>query len=420
MPPQRAADDVLRSMYGEAPPPCPAPRAEPNFEDDASESTAHRIRPGVPVGSDMLLIDLPADLLMEVYAHIQLPCALKRVCWTLYRAGPTQEECVRPLSYLVKSSSLFRWAYRLGCPFVWNADLAAKMARHGALESLRWARHQGMPWDERAATAAGKHGHLETLQMLMACGAPINPGEIVKRAAGYGQIHVLDHMAMDEGHQIVMNEWMCTGAARNGKLEALQWLRAHHCPWNAWTVVNAAIGGHLHVIEWARANGCPWNRQATMWAARNGHMEVLQWLRRNNCKWDEKACMWAARNGHFEVLKWLRADGEGRVCPWTAETCWAAAASGHLHILQWAMENGCPAIWTTWAGAALAGQIPVLRWLHSRGWKRHAVNKDDSVGMCGRGVVHENVLRWLKTMDRWDRVRAHVTGKAYHFKACAS
>ena len=90
MPPQRAADDVLRSMYGEAPPPCPAPRAEPNFEDDASESTAHRIRPGVPVGSDMLLIDLPADLLMEVYAHIQLPCALKRVCWTLYRAGPTQ------------------------------------------------------------------------------------------------------------------------------------------------------------------------------------------------------------------------------------------------------------------------------------------------------------------------------------------
>lgn len=368
----------------------------------------------------MLLTDLPADLLLEIYARVQLPCALKRVCWTLYRAGPKEEECVRPLSYIVKSLSLFRWACRLGCPFVCDADMAAKMARHGANESLRWAYNQGMPWDERAGTAAGKHGHLETLQMLIANHAPINAKAIVRTAASHGQMHVLEWIMLDGARcEVALDELMCSGAARNGKLDALQWLRARHCPWGALTIADAAAGGHLHVIEWARANGCPWDRQATMWAARNGHFKVLKWLCRYNCKCDEKACMWAARNGHFEVLQWLRAHGEGRVCPWTAETCWAAAASGHLHILQWAIENGCPATWTTWAGAAVAGHIPVLRWLHSQGWKRHAVNKDDSVATCGRGAVHEDVLRWLKTMDRWERVRAHVTGKAYVFKACA-
>ena len=409
-------DDILKRMYGGAPPPCPTPCAfTPN--DDAPDVTTIWVRPGMalePPG--MLLIELPTDMLMEVYARLQLPCALKRVCWTLYKAGPSQEECVRPLSYLVKSSPLFRWAYRLGCPFVWNADLAQRMARHGALESLRWAHREGLPWDHRAAISAGKHGHLETLQMLAVCGAPVDPKEIVKKAASHGQIHVLEWIAAEEGYQFVMDEWMCIGAARNGKLAALQWLRARHCPWNAWTVVNAAIGGHLHVIVWARAEGCPWNRQATMWAARNGHLEVLQWLRRYGCKWDEKACMWAARNGHFEVLQWLRAGGEGGVCPWDAETCWAAAAGGHLHILQWALENGCDAIWTTWAGAALAGQVHVLRWLHSQGWKRQGVTKDDERNSIGRATCHTDTLRWMATMDRWDRVRAHVTGKAFYFK----
>ena len=421
--PAAKLDEVLQAMYGGAPPPCPAPRAFTPDDDDV-DGLAFRtayIRPGEKLNPPgMLLTDLPADLLLEVFARLQLPCALKRVCWTLYKAGPSQKDCERPLSYICLSARLFRWAYRLGCPFVWDADLAARMARYGSVDALRWAREQGMPWDHRASEAAGKHGRLETLRMLKACGAPLNPKEVVKKAAAHGHVHVLDYIVDEERYAPVLDEWMCAGAARHGKLEAIQWLRQRHCPWHAWTIVNAAIEGHLHVIEWARANGCSWNRQATMWAARNGHLEVLQWLRRYGCKWDEKACMWAARNGHLEVLKWLRAGGEGGTCPWNGETCWAAAASGHLDILQWAIENGCPAIWTTWAGAALAGHIHVLRWLHSQGWKRHGVNKDDSIGMCGRGKVHEDVVRWLKTMDRWDRVRAHVTGKAFYFKAYGS
>lgn len=397
---------ILRGLFGAGPPPLPQPG--PTSSGTGAIDVAPPPTAKAYTGGDFLLSDLPVDLLRELYTRIALPCALKRVCWALHRAGPKETES--KLSDIVKSSWRFRWAYRLGCPFVWNADLAARMARHGAQEALRWAHREGLAWDDRAGVNAGKHGHLETLKVLAFCGAPIAVKEIVKRAATHGQIHVLDWL-VDEDYSLRMDEWACLGAARHGQLAALQWLRARHCPWNAWCIVYAAMGGHLHVIEWARANGCAWNRQATMWAARQGHLEVLQWLRQHGCNWDAKACMWAARNGHFEVLQWLRAGGEGGLCPWNSETSWAAAANGHLHVLQWAIERGCPAIWTTWAGAALAGHIPVLRWLHSQGWKRHGVNKDDAVGVCGRGAVHPDVLRWLKTMDRWDRVRAHVASR---------
>ena len=77
--PATKLDEVLQAMYGGAPPPCPAPRAfTPDDDVDALAFRTISVRPGTllePPG--MLLIDLPADVLSEVYARIQLPCALK-------------------------------------------------------------------------------------------------------------------------------------------------------------------------------------------------------------------------------------------------------------------------------------------------------------------------------------------------------
>ena len=54
--------------------------------------------------------------------------------------------------------------------------------------------------------------------------------------------------------------------------------------------------------------------------------------------------------------------------------------------------------------------------MHSQGWKRQGVTKDDERNSIGRATCHADTLRWMATMDRWDRVRAHVTGKAFYFK----
>ena len=399
-------DETLQAMYKGAPPPLPGasqtyPLTPEEREDEPPPAKAYS-------GGDFLLSSMPPDLLKELYAYIALPFVARLVCRAMRDAHPERTEVL--LSHIVKSQWTFMWAYRVGCPFEWSVELSAKMARHGAMGSLRWAHMNGMPRDRETCYRAARCGHLETLKLACATGCPIMTEYVAKGAAIGGHVRVLEWLHAH--YAIPWDEWTTIGAARHGQLAALQWLREKGCKWNSWCIVNAAIGGHLHVIEWARANGCRLSREAMVWAARNGHMHVVTWLRQNGCNWNAKACMWAAKNGHFEVLQWLRVGYDATwPCPWCAETCWAAASGGHLEILEWCMENDCPATWTTWAGAALAGHLHVLRWLHRRGWKRHPVSTDSAVKCEGRTKCHEDTVRWMKTMDRWDRVRAWVASR---------
>ena len=109
----------------------------------------------------------------------------------------------------------------------------------------------------------------------------------------------------------------CTWAASDGRLDVLQWARAHGCEWNWQTCARAAWGGHLAVLKWARENGCEWDELTCAWAAQGGHLEVVRWARANGCHWDEWTCAYAAGGGHMEVLKWARANG----CKWESDTC---------------------------------------------------------------------------------------------------
>lgn len=353
------------------------------------------------------LCDLPTDVLQELYARVPFQFVLKLVCRALRDAGPKQTEIW--LSVAVSSPSRFRWALRLRCPFEWNAGLSHRMAKHGAVHALSWARAHDLRWDSKTCMKAAKHGHLGVL-LLIANQWPVlgrlEPSmfnaQVFSHAACGGHMQILKWLYK---HQCPWDEGACSAAARVGNLEVLRWLRARNCPWNMWCLNNAAWGGHDEVIVWARANGCKWNRYATMWAAGNGHVETLRLLRRMGCHWDEKACMWAARGGHLEALKYLR-TGDGGVCPWDHETCWAAAAAGHLGVLQWARANGCEWAWTAWAGAALTGQVHVLRWLRANGCPRHGVDEDGHAGgPTQTAVANPATAKWFRTMRRWGTVR---------------
>jgi hypothetical protein len=152
-----------------------------------------------------------------------------------------------------------------------------------------------------------ENGHLETLKWLRENGCP-------------------------------WNEWTCASAAFNGHLETLKWARENGCPWNEWTCANAAKNGQIETLKWARENGCPWNEVTCTYAAGYGHLETLKWLRENGCPWDEVTCRYAAENGQIETLKWARGNG----CPWNELTCTFAAINGHIEVLIWALNNGCP------------------------------------------------------------------------------
>lgn len=110
-------------------------------------------------------------------------------------------------------------------------------------------------------------------------------------------------------------------------LSAIQqkYAATRHIPWGGWVWPEArAKAGDLAALQWTHPA-----RDETVYdaAAREGRLDMLQWLRAQDppCPWDESVCRGAA-NGGLDVLQWLRAQEPP--CPWNARHCAVLARSG--------------------------------------------------------------------------------------------
>ena len=96
-----------------------------------------------------------------------------------------------------------------------------------------------------------------------------------------GSIDVLEYL-WEEGYDFDCEE--CAGAAQEGRLEALKFLRGvmgPPCPWDGEICAAAAEGGHLEVLKWARSEDppCPWSRRWCRWdASENDHQHIVTWI----------------------------------------------------------------------------------------------------------------------------------------------
>jgi hypothetical protein len=171
-----------------------------------------------------------------------------------------------------------------------SQDLCFAASSNGHVHILKWI-HRRCPeetkyWQpQRVARHAARRGHISILRWLHGLnllpdnlyayaywGAAISENQILVLdwlvenhfkvrentaiiAARFGQIEVLAWAKGQGG--IAWTEDVCSGAATNGHLDALKWLREHDCPWDGETIEVARENGYLHVVEWARENGCP-------------------------------------------------------------------------------------------------------------------------------------------------------------------
>ena len=421
-------DKRLQEIFNQAPVPPPrlvaVPHEPPKTPAWMAPSSPPPPLDRLPRSPDGLYLDqLPTDALREVYEHVELPFVLKLTCHALRAAGPLLTELA--LSHIGKSSQRFRWAYRAGCPFVWNAKLAAKLAYHGCAGALMWAHKEGMPWDAEACSQAARGGHVDLLSMLIKFHCPFDVDEMAKGACYRGHVHVLEWLAY--WHKVNWSTEYTQTAARRGHLETLKWLRepGHAqsrppCPWTSRTVTNAAVGGHLAVIQWATANGARMRTHAMVAAAENGHFELVRWMRERNVAMTERVCLAAAGSGHLEILQYLRSGPFP--CPWDAATSHAAAKHGHLRVLRWAMEHGCPVTFSTWTSAATWGRVHILRYLRAGGHPLQNVTSADlrDEGTTGHfGLSHS--LVWMERMrSPWQRVRfvIQARGIVRYWQSC--
>ena len=95
---------------------------------------------------------------------------------------------------------------------------------HESLNTMKWLRSEGCPWDRDTFYCATLNGNLENMKWLRSEGCPL-----VK-----GNFHF---------------------AAENGNLENMKWLRSEGCPWNEDTFCYAALNGNLENMKWLRSEG---------------------------------------------------------------------------------------------------------------------------------------------------------------------
>ena len=130
-------------------------------------------------------------------------------------------------------------------------------------------------------------------------------------------------------------------AALQGSVEILRWL-VEEKGWelNEDTGWRLGQGGSIEVLEYVKVKGYVFDERACNGAAREGRLEALKFLRGLDppCPWDEMTCANAAGGGHLEVLKWLRAQNPP--CPWSRHECIEQALEcGHEHVADWIDER---------------------------------------------------------------------------------
>ncbi len=140
----------------------------------------------------------------------------------------------------------------------------------------------------------------------------------------------------------LLDERACATAARSGRLDVLQELRAMGAPWDVRTCAAAAGGGELAVLKWCRLTAeppCPWDATACSEAAEEGHLELLTWLADAGAPRDVWACAGAALCGRLDALQLCRERG----FPWGDEALAGAVEAREIDVVEWLLAKGCPA-----------------------------------------------------------------------------
>jgi hypothetical protein len=126
-----------------------------------------------------------------------------------------------------------------------------------------------------------------------------------------------------------------------GNISALEYLKSMNFIFTAPVCERAAETGRLDVLKYLRTNGCFWSRMTPICAARNGHLDVLQYVLENETKsFDTQTIntcyVEATTKGYLPVIKYLHERGY----EWETQTVTLASYHRHFEVFKYAIENG--------------------------------------------------------------------------------
>lgn len=291
-----------------------------------------------------------------------------------------------------KNGDMARWLIE-EFQAVGSRDTVVFAAHLGDIELMRLIVDRLRPAHNVGAVAvAAQHGHLDVLQYLHQIGVPVSNYSLNSAAWG-GHIDILKWLHFDLGLRQEQSQCALDVAARNGHLEAVQFLHQFLNEGYSMSAINsAAEHGHLEVIQWLTANRRDgwWSGNAMDKAAAMGHLDVVKWLHANRTEGCSSSAMdKAAEHGHLAVVEWLSLNRKGG---YGCKAMNLAAENGHLDVVKWLHEHrseGCTS--KAMDKAAKNGHLDVVQWLYANrteGCTERALDEAVSNG-------HLPVVKWL-------------------------
>lgn len=208
------------------------------------------------------LTDLPRDILGLIIS----PELIGRVGCTIAYMGCREMQTIVNPAYILRGS-----------------QLCDGIAADGCLDLMKWALEQPnpFPYCKTAATAAAAAGHVHILEYLLVKSLPVDKDQMSIEAAG------------------------------NGHFSVFKWMRGHGCTyWCDKAYYVAAAGGHLDVLQYIdQARFSPSRLTMGQYAAKNGRINVLEWLCRFHIEGYSYITQLAIENDQPEVLDWWISRG---------------------------------------------------------------------------------------------------------------
>lgn len=225
--------------------------------------------------------------------------------------------------------------------------------------------------DDTWATIALDQGLLHILQWSIHCYTGKEPCEETTKG---GHLHILKWLK-EQGYECTIR--VATLAVKGSHLEILKWCKDNNwfskkksSSWSKSLTLEAAIKGNREILQWAIDNGCEWHDNSLIHLLRSKNPETVKWAIENGCPWGTFPARGIAETRDLSLFEWCMNRG----CPWDTFAPAEMAKNGDLHMLEWAVDNflslvGEALFWDekTCSGAALNGNLKLLKWLRERG-----------------------------------------------------
>jgi len=188
-------------------------------------------------------------------------------------------------AYIAKSIKLLKWYKENG--FEWTYSVLHYTTLSCKLDNIKWLKKNGCVIDRISLKAVMESG--KNIKWFM--------------------------------KQFPLNEYAFYGAAINGDLKKMKWLKKKYCPMDVMAYWGVAINGCIKNIKWLEKNNCPLvqriNPQRNIYkmpliyefATKHNNLKIIKWLHKRNINNDvvEKSRIFnhAIQCGNLKIIKWF-------------------------------------------------------------------------------------------------------------------